>query len=85
VMVVLDNGSTVTSGFQPHAGSGRDARGRVMPRLHMDDIARACGVEWIRKFGPDDPPERREELFREALAQTGLALVIVHAPCDHVS
>jgi indolepyruvate ferredoxin oxidoreductase alpha subunit len=85
VMVVLDNGSTVTSGFQPHAGSGRDARGHVVSRLHMDDIARACGVEWIRKFGPDDPPERREELFREALAQTGLALVIVHAPCEQVS
>ena len=82
VMVVLDNGATVTSGFQPHAGVGRDARGGPAPRLQMDEIARACGVQWIRRFGPDDPPERREELFREALLQSGLALLIVHAPCE---
>ncbi len=32
LMVVLDNGATVTTGFQPNPGVGRDALGRPAPR-----------------------------------------------------
>jgi indolepyruvate ferredoxin oxidoreductase, alpha subunit len=81
LMVVLDNGATVTSGFQPNPGVGRDALGRPAPALDIERIARACGVEFVRGIGPDDLDARLPALFREALAHRGLALAVVRTPC----
>ena len=53
-MVVLDNGATVTSGFQPHPGVARDARGQPAPALDIERIARACGVKDAHTVGPDN-------------------------------
>jgi indolepyruvate ferredoxin oxidoreductase alpha subunit len=82
LMVVLDNGSTVTSGFQPNPGVGRDALGRPAPALSIERIARACGVEWVRSVGPADPPGALRDAFREGLSRRGPALLVVHTPCD---
>ena len=54
LMVVLDNGATVTSGFQPSPGQPRDAFGRPAPALDIEKIARAIGVESAVTVGPDD-------------------------------
>ena len=61
VMTVLDNGSTMTSGFQPRGGSGRDTPGRVVPQLYIDEIARR--VQWNGSVIWSGSPERRKELF----------------------
>jgi indolepyruvate ferredoxin oxidoreductase alpha subunit len=82
LMVVLDNGATVTTGFQPNPGVGRDALGRPAPALSIERIAEACGVPLIRTFAQDDPPPRLDDLFREALAHRGLGMVVVRTPCD---
>ena len=81
-MVVLDNGATVTSGFQPNPGVGRDARGRPSPALSIARIAAACGVEFVRDVGPDARGPALRERFREALAHRGLGLLVVRTPCD---
>jgi len=82
LMVVLDNGATVTTGFQPNASVGIDALGRPAPRLDIERIARACGVEQVHCVGPDSPPEPLRAAFKEAFAQEGLALLIVRVSCD---
>jgi indolepyruvate ferredoxin oxidoreductase alpha subunit len=81
LMVVLDNGATVTSGFQPNPGVGRDALGRPAPSLCIERIARACGVGLVLSVGPDDPGSTMLERFREALGHRGLALLVVRTPC----
>jgi indolepyruvate ferredoxin oxidoreductase alpha subunit len=83
LMVVLDNGATVTSGFQPHPGAARDALGRPAPALDIERIARACGVAWVRTIGPDDLDTRLHAVFHEGLSQRGLTLIVVRTPCDH--
>ena len=55
LMIVLDNGATVTSGFQPNPGVPRDALGRPAPALSIERIAAACGVEFIRTVTQDQP------------------------------
>jgi len=82
LMVVLDNGATVTSGFQPNPGVPRDALGRPAPALDIERIARACGVESVRTVGPHDLDARLHNLFHEGLTRRGLALIVVRAPCD---
>ena len=83
LMVVLDNGATVTSGFQPNPGVSRDALGQPAPALDIGRIARACGVEWVRNVGPDDLDSRLQTVFHEGLTHRGLGLIVVRTPCDH--
>jgi len=82
LMVVLDNGATVTSGFQPNPGVARDALGRPAPALDIEKIARAIGVESVITVGPDDLDSRLHEVFREGLIRRGLGLIVVRTPCD---
>jgi indolepyruvate ferredoxin oxidoreductase, alpha subunit len=82
LMVVLDNGATVTSGFQSNPGQPRDALGRPAPALDIETIARAIGVEWTVTVGPDDLDRRLPEVFREGLTRRGLALIVVRTPCE---
>jgi indolepyruvate ferredoxin oxidoreductase alpha subunit len=83
--VVLDNSATVTSGFQPNPGVGRDALGRPAPALSIERIAGACGVGYVRTVGPDAPPADLREAFRAALAHRDLALLVVRTRCDRPS
>jgi indolepyruvate ferredoxin oxidoreductase alpha subunit len=82
LMVVLDNGATVTSGFQPNPGQPRDALGRPAPALDIEKIARAMGVESTVTVGPDDLDSRLHEVFRAGLSRRGLALIVVRTPCE---
>ena len=82
LMVVLDNGATVTSGFQTNPGVPRDALGRPTRALDMVRIAKAIGVEFVRDVGPDDLDKRLREVFHEGLCHRGLGLIVVRAPCD---
>ena len=80
-MVVLDNGATVTSGFQPNPGVGRDALGRPARQLCIERIAAACGVGFVRGIGPEDLGPGLRALFRQGLAHRGLGLIVVRSPC----
>ena len=82
LMVVLDNGATVTSGFQPNPGVGKDALGRPAPALSIERIARACGVDFVRTVEADEPGSRLRDAFHECLINHGLALLIIRTRCD---
>ena len=82
LMVVLDNSATVTSGFQPNPGSGRGARGDDAPRLSIETIARACGIQSVRTVGPDDGEDELRAAFREGLRLEGHGLIVVRRPCE---
>jgi indolepyruvate ferredoxin oxidoreductase alpha subunit len=82
LMIVLDNGATVTTGFQPNPGVARDALGRPARALSIERIAAACGVDFVRTVEGDDPAPALPGLFREALAHPGLALLVIRTPCN---
>ncbi|MEM2988529.1 MAG: indolepyruvate ferredoxin oxidoreductase subunit alpha, partial [Candidatus Bathyarchaeia archaeon] len=48
VYVVLDNMTTAMTNFQPHPGSGLDSLGRPSKRILIEEVAKGCGVEFIR-------------------------------------
>ena len=81
LMVVLDNSATVTSGFQPNPGTGLGARGQKAPRISIEAVAAACGVESITTVGPDDDEAMLRKAFRAGLSSTGLDLIVVRWPC----
>jgi len=77
LMVVLDNKTTATSGFQVNLGVGRDAMGREVPALDIEQIARGCGVKHVYTSGPDDLDSILKETFRKALGHKDLTLIII--------
>jgi indolepyruvate ferredoxin oxidoreductase alpha subunit len=77
LMVVLDNKTTAASGFQTNPGVGKDAMGRKAPALDIEQIARACGVEYVYTSGPDDFDSTLKETFRKALSGHNLTLIII--------
>lgn len=77
LMVVLDNKTTATSGFQPHPGTGENALGQDAPALDIEEISRACGVKKVFTSNLTDPECDLEEIFRTALSLQELTLVIV--------
>ncbi len=53
-MLILDNSATAMTGFQPHPGTGYTAMGDEAVQLKPEDIARACGVEFVEVVDPFD-------------------------------
>ncbi len=45
LFVVLDNSATSMTGFQPHPGTGKDARGQPVEPLDIPKICRGFGIE----------------------------------------
>jgi indolepyruvate ferredoxin oxidoreductase alpha subunit len=77
LMIVLDNKATAASGFQPHPGVEKDAMGRGVPALDIEEIARACGVKNVFSSGLDDTDPKLKDLFQRAMSPKELTLVIV--------
>jgi len=58
-------------------GVGKDAMGREVPALDIEQIARACGVKHVYTSGPDDLDSTLKDTFRDALSHDELTLIIV--------
>jgi len=76
-VIVADNAGSVTTGRQPHPGSGRSALGTPAPRLDMLALARACGASHASRVPLSELPGA----LPAALDGPGLRLLVVDAPC----
>jgi len=83
LVLVLDNGTTALSGFEPHPGVGVTATGRPTRVLRIEDLARACQIDFVRVVNPREP-EAIRQTFREALAWEDLAVVVARDPCPFI-
>ena len=80
LIMVLDNSVTALTGYQPHPGTGRDARGRETTVVDIAEIARACHVPFVTIVYPDDT-EAMKLAFRRGLTSDELSLIVVRKPC----
>jgi indolepyruvate ferredoxin oxidoreductase, alpha subunit len=85
VLVVLDNSTTAMTGHQPTPAGGMTLDGLAVPRISIEEIARACGVRYVETGDPYDVPELIR-LLKGAGEHTkdadgGLAVVIARRPC----
>ena len=79
-VIVADNAGAVTTGRQPHPGSGRTALGTPAPRLDMLALARACGASHAAHAGL----EELAAALPAALGGPGVRVLVVDAPCREV-
>lgn len=84
LMLVLDNGGALTTGGQPTPDGGLPLQDVTGPRVGIDVIARACGVDPIWEVSDQDSDDRMRQVFREALTNDTLSMVILRKPCKPV-
>jgi len=79
-VLLLDNHITAMTGGQEHPGTGKTLRGEPAPQVDYEALARACGVQWIKKVDSYDLAAVHQ-LLREAIAYRGVAMLISNRPC----
>jgi indolepyruvate ferredoxin oxidoreductase alpha subunit len=79
-LVILDNSTTGMTGAQPHAASGKNARGDEAPKLDLVGICKAAGVGEVNVV---DTWQRKEvtRTLRKAVNHKGPSVVIAQGPC----
>jgi indolepyruvate ferredoxin oxidoreductase alpha subunit len=79
LLVVLDNNTTAMTGHQPHPGSGMDAVGRRSPRISIEEICKAIGVD-VEICDPFDLDKAVQTLY-EMLQTEGTRVMIFRHEC----
>ncbi|MBE0431099.1 MAG: indolepyruvate ferredoxin oxidoreductase subunit alpha [Dehalococcoidia bacterium] len=79
-MIVLDNSATAMTGFQPHPGTGQTAMGEEATVVKAEDIARACGVQFVEVVDPFDL-KTATKTIEMAIRFQGPAVVVCRGPC----
>ena len=82
LMVVLDNGGTAMTGFQPHPSSGCDALGRPAPVVEIEGICKAIGVP-VKVRDPFEINEAIQELY-DMLQECGPKAMVFRRRCHLV-
>lgn len=80
VLVVLDNQTTAMTGNQPHPGTGVTGMRSPSEKVMIEDVARGIGVKYVRAVNPFETKEA-ESILKEALKQSGPAVVVFRAQC----
>ena len=79
LMVILDNGGTAMTGFQPHPGSGYDALGRPAPVVEIEEVCKAIGVE-VKVRDPFEVDQAIEDLY-DMLQEDGAKVMVFRRKC----
>lgn len=79
-LIILDNLTTAMTGHQPHPGTGKLARGEEGKRVLPEDVARGCGVEFVRVVDPTNLKET-EQAIKEALNYDGVTVLVFRSLC----
>ncbi|MCP4683561.1 MAG: indolepyruvate ferredoxin oxidoreductase, partial [Desulfobacterales bacterium] len=79
LMVVLDNGGTAMTGFQPHPGSGKDALGKMAPVVNIEDICESIGLN-VKVRDPFEVDAATEDLY-DLLQEDGAKVMIFRRRC----
>jgi indolepyruvate ferredoxin oxidoreductase alpha subunit len=75
VLVVLDNGGTAMTGFQPHPGTDRDAVGNARPEISVEKICAALDVP-VTVVDPYDM-EATKQTFLDVVRKKGRTRVVI--------
>lgn len=79
-IVILDNSTTAMTGFQPHAGVGHNALEEKTKKILVEDIARACGVGFIRVIDSYDLTKLTKAI-EESIKFEGVGVVVARQEC----
>jgi indolepyruvate ferredoxin oxidoreductase alpha subunit len=81
VVLILDNSTTAMTGLQEHPGTGRLLNHATGPRVRIEDLCAACGVDRVEILDAQKETARFKGLLADCLAGDGLSVIIARKPC----
>jgi indolepyruvate ferredoxin oxidoreductase alpha subunit len=80
VLVILDNGWTSMTGFQPNPGTAVELQASGSRRVSIEAVVRALGVDFLERLDPFDQPAAIE-VMKRALQAPGVRVVLAEREC----
>lgn len=79
-VTILDNRTTAMTGHQPNPSSGLNILGDASYEVSLEEVARACGVEFVKTTDPFDI-KNTIKIFKQAKEHKGVSVVISKQEC----
>lgn len=79
-VMILDNGTTAMTGHQDHPATGKTITKTETPRLDLEALVKAIGINRVRKVDPLKIGEL-EKALDEELAYEGPSVILATRPC----
>ncbi|MBU2647486.1 4Fe-4S binding protein [bacterium] len=79
-LVVLDNSGTAMTGFQPHPGTEKDARGEEALQMNIESICKSIGAT-VRVADPFDFDETQKTIFELMGMKGGVKVLVLRQIC----
>ena len=79
-IVILDNRITAMTGHQDHPGTGKTLMGEKTKEVSIAEMAKACGVDYVREVDPLNF-EELNKVLKEAIEYDGSSVVVAKSPC----
>ena len=80
ITLILDNRTTAMTGHQEHPGTGHTLQEQETPKVELEPLARAMGVEQVHTVDPYNL-QQVEDTLRACLDSEGPAVVIARREC----
>lgn len=78
--ILLDNGATAMTGFQPHPGVGTNAMGEPAPTVRLEEVCKGIGVP-VRICDPFDVDDAVRAVYELLQQQGGTRVLIFRHTC----
>ena len=81
VVIILDNSITAMTGMQENPATGRKLDHTPAPKVVIEDVVRAIGVDHVDICDPTLDREHFAGILKERLASNDLSVIIARRPC----
>ncbi len=81
VVVILDNSITAMTGMQENPATGRKLDHTPAPKVILEDVVKAIGVDNVDILDTTAENEKFMELLKTRLASNDLSVIIARRPC----
>ncbi len=81
ILIILDNGGTAMTGFQPHPGSELNAMGEPAKFISMEDLCRSMGAH-VEICDPFDLKNTTATLLEMMAKDEGAKVVVMRRQCE---
>ncbi|MBF0226552.1 MAG: indolepyruvate ferredoxin oxidoreductase subunit alpha [Desulfobacterales bacterium] len=80
LLIVLDNSATAMTGFQPHPGTGINAKGEPTNKINIEDVCNAVGAK-VEIVDPFDIDNASKSIYRLLQNENGVRVIIMRRKC----
>ena len=84
VIAILDNRTTAMTGYQPHPGTGINAKGNKTVEIDLKKLIEGCGVKNLVEVDPYSIKDSIEKI-KQIKEKEGVKVIIFKRECIHIS